>query len=107
MKRAIVALAFFVLTLIVCAQAPKAAKQPWMDTSLSPDQRADLVLKEMTLDEKIQLVHGIGWGPLIPGHFVPASNNGGAGQVIGIPRLGIPDINQADSAVGVRMAALQ
>jgi beta-glucosidase len=108
MKRVTAVLFLLVLTLIACAQQPKpAARQPWMDTSLSPDQRADLVLKEMTLDEKIQLVHGIGWGPLIPGHFVPPSNNGGAGQVIGIPRLGIPDINQADSAVGVRMAALQ
>ena len=32
-------------------------------------------------------------------------HNGGAGFVPGIPRLGIPDINLADSAVGVRMAA--
>ena len=29
----------------------------------------------------------------------------GRGQVVGIPRLGIPSIQQADSAVGVRMAA--
>jgi beta-glucosidase len=35
-----------------------------MNTSLSPDERADLAVKELTLDEKIQLVHGIGWGPL-------------------------------------------
>ena len=76
-----------------------------MDTSLSPDQRADLVLKELTLAEKIQLVHGIGWGPLREGDPVPPDNNGGAGQVLGIPRLGIPSIQQADSAVGARMAA--
>ena len=37
----------------------------------------------------------------------PADNNGGAGEVLGIPRLGIPSIQQADSAVGARMAALQ
>ena len=64
-----------------------------------------MVVKEMTLDEKIGLVHGIGWGPLRAGDPVPADNNGGAGQVLGIPRLGIPSIQQADSAVGVRMAA--
>ena len=87
----------------VQAQAPKS---PWMDQTLSPDQRADLVIAEMTLDEKIGLLHGAGMvgfdttpeaaatGPL-------ARSNGGAGYVPGIPRLGIPDLNFADSAVGV------
>ena len=40
-----------------------------MNQALSPDERADLVLKEMTLDEKIDLVHGEGmpgWGPPRP-----------------------------------------
>ncbi len=37
----------------------------------------------------------------------PGSKNFGASFVAGIERLGIPDINLADSAVGVRMAALQ
>ena len=97
-------------TSIVFAQAkpkPATPSGPWMNTSLSPDQRADLVLKELTLPEKIQLVHGVGWGPLREGAPVPADNNGGAGQVLGIPRLGIPSLQQADSAVGVRMAAPQ
>ena len=87
-------------------QAPSdGAGKPWMNTTLSPDDRADLLLKEMTLPEKIQMVHGIGWGPLRAGESVPADNNGGAGEVQGIPRLGIPSVQQADSAVGVRMAA--
>ncbi len=84
---------------------PDIKSMPWMNTSLGPDERADLIVKQLTLDEKIQLVHGIGWGPLREGDPVPADNNGGAGQVLGIPRLGIPSIQQADSAVGVRMAA--
>ena len=88
------------------AQASDAgATRPWMNKALSPDQRADLVLKELTLAEKIQLVHGIGWGPLRAGDPVPPDNNGGAGEVLGIPRLGIPSVQQADSAVGSRMAA--
>jgi beta-glucosidase len=78
-----------------------------MDKSLSPDQRADLVLHQMTLDEKIQLVHGTGWGVLRDGAPVPLRSNFGAGYIPGIDRLGIPDINLADSAVGIRMAALQ
>ena len=83
----------------------QAANQPWMNSSLDPDARADMMVKQMTLDEKIQLVHGIGWGPLRAGAFVPPADNGGAGFVPGIPRLGLPDINLADSAVGIRMAA--
>jgi beta-glucosidase len=76
-----------------------------MNTALDADTRADLVVHEMTLDEKIQLVHGIGWGVLRKGAYTPPEDNGGAGFVPGIPRLHIPDINLADSAVGVRMAA--
>jgi len=87
------------------AKAPKPQPYPWTNAKLSPDERADMVIHEMTQAEKIQLVHGIGWGPLQPHTVIPAGNNGGAGEVLGIPRLGIPDLNQADSAVGVRMAA--
>jgi beta-glucosidase len=76
-----------------------------MNKALTPDQRADLVVRDLTLAEKIQLVHGIGWGPLRQGDPVPADNNGGAGEIVGIPRLGIPSLQQADSAVGVRMGA--
>ncbi len=86
--------------------APAGADQPWMNTSLDPDTRADLMVKAMTLDEKIQLVHGSGWGVLRKGDPVAPGHNHGAGFVPGIPRLGLPDINLADSAVGVRMAAM-
>jgi beta-glucosidase len=67
-----------------------------MDKTLPPDQRADMVIAQMTLDEKIQLVHG---GQA--GRGAPSPSNGGAGWIPGIPRLGIPDLNMADSAVGV------
>ena len=89
------------------AQAPHAPKvhHPWDDKSLSPDQRADMLIKEMTLDEKLQLVHGTGWGALREGYPIPPRSNLGASYVLGIDRLGIPDINLADSAVGVRLAA--
>lgn len=36
----------------------RAPAGPWMNKDLSPDQRADLVGAEMTLDEKISLAHG-------------------------------------------------
>ena len=106
---------FFGIAPLLLLSAPSAAGQsaaaapsfPWSNKSLSADQRADLVLREMTLDEKLQLVHGTGWGVLRPGTPVPPRSNLGAGFVAGIDRLGIPDINLADSATGVRLGALQ
>ncbi|HKW33730.1 MAG TPA: glycoside hydrolase family 3 C-terminal domain-containing protein [Candidatus Acidoferrum sp.] len=78
--------------------------RPWMDKTLSPDRRADLVLREMTLDEKIVLLHGNGmpgWPRSVPGAN-PYLGNGGAGFVLGVPRLGIPMIQMSDAAYGVR-----
>ena len=88
------------------ATAPAQPAGPWMNKSLSPDERAKLVVGQMTLDEKIQLVHGAGmanFGP--PPDPSIARSNGGAGFVPGIPRLGIPDLNMADAAVGVTQGA--
>lgn len=80
---------------------------PWMNASLSPDERAAMVLKEMTLDEKIDLVHGMGmpgW-PREVQNPEPQLGNGGAGFVLGVPRLGIPFIQISDAAYGVRSSA--
>src|SRR6185369_15174057 len=85
---------------------PDARKQPWMNTSLSPDERAELVLKELTLDEKIALVHGNGmrgWGKT-PSPIAYLGNRG-AGFVVSVPRLGIPMIQMSDAAYGVRASA--
>jgi len=87
--------------------ATPAQQRPWMDTSLSPDQRADLVLRELTLDEKIGLLHGNGmldWEG--PPHRNALLGNGGAGFVLGVPRLGIPMIQMSDAAYGVRSSAV-
>jgi beta-glucosidase len=77
---------------------------PWMNASLSPDERAEMVLKEMTLDEKIRLLHGMGmpgW-PREVQNPQPELGNGGAGFVLGVPRLGIPIIQMSDAAYGIR-----
>ena len=82
--------------------AAEISSFPWMNSSLSPDERADLVLKQLTLNEKIDLLHGQGQ----PGRGKPGPNallgNGGAGFVLGVPRLGIPIIQMSDAAYGVR-----
>ncbi|MBP1603178.1 MAG: Beta-glucosidase [Acidobacteria bacterium] len=100
---ALAALLAGVLAAGVFAQAPQrqaAPKGPWMDKALPPDQRADMVVQQMTLDEKISILHGRG-GFQAEG----AISNGGAGVIQGVPRLGLPPIQLADSAVGVRAAA--
>jgi beta-glucosidase len=81
-------------------QSPKSF--PWMNSSLSPDDRASMVVKEMTIDEKISMLHGTGMaglGPLSPLHV---GSNGGAGYVVGVERLGIPPIQMSDAAYGIR-----
>jgi beta-glucosidase len=103
----------FAAALLTCngavAQFPgmsPAKHYPWSDKSLSPDARADMVIKEMTLDEKIQLLHGPGWQAL----FAPQESGpltraiAVLGFIPGVPRLGIPDLQMTDSNQGVSMA---
>ncbi|MEU6727100.1 glycoside hydrolase family 3 C-terminal domain-containing protein [Nonomuraea wenchangensis] len=56
--------------------------------------RVDALLRELTLQEKIALLHGAA---------DPASK-GAAGYVPGVPRLGIPELRLADGPAGVRGA---
>src|SRR5580698_11476856 len=77
--------------------------RPWMNSKLPPEERAELALKQMTLDEKLALLHGNGMAnnakwtmPLTP------LTNGGAGYVEGVNRLGIPPLIISDAAYGVR-----
>ena len=79
-----------------------AQQRPWMNTSLSPDERASMVVKEMTLDEKISILHGTGHEGLGPMSPLSVRANGGAGHVVSPNRLGIPDIQMSDAAYGVR-----
>jgi beta-glucosidase len=84
------------------AQRAEGPSHPWVNPSLSPDERASLVLREMTLDEKINMLHGTGMQGLGPMSPLSVHSNGGAGYVPAIPRLGIPAIQMSDAAYGVR-----
>jgi len=81
---------------------PQPKHYAWSDATLAPDVRADLVIKEMTLEEKLSLLHGQGMPFFVSG---PTESNGGAGYSNAIPRLGIPAIQMADSAYGVTRGA--
>lgn len=91
----------FAATLAQRPPAKPVNQGPWMNPALPPGQRADMVLKQLTLDEKISLLHGTG----MPGFGPPSpqgrDSDGGAGYVVGVPRLGIPGIQMADAAYGV------
>ena len=57
------------------------------------DARVDKLLSQMTLQEKLTLIHGT--------HEDPAVYQGQAGYLGGIPRLGIPGLRFADGPPGV------
>lgn len=70
-------------------EAPKA-DCPWVGSSAPIADRVSQVLGEMTLDEKISMVHG-------------ADTNGYTGRVAAIPRLCIPQLKLQDGPIGARM----
>ncbi len=85
------------------ALAAQDADRPWMNSKLPPQERAEMVLKQLTLDEKLALLHGNGMAH--DAHWaMPLTRlaNGGAGYVEGVERLGIPGLVISDAAYGVR-----
>jgi beta-glucosidase len=81
----------------------QSADRPWMNPGLIPEERAELVLKQMTLDEKLALLHGNGMAHAAQWQM-PLTHlaNGGAGYVEGVPRLGLPPLLISDAGYGVR-----
>ncbi len=80
---------------IVCLLTPSVWSQsasvpsskPWMNRSLSPQQRAELLVHQMTLEEKISQIHMVD----IREH---------PREVTGIERLGIPTFKITNGSVG-------
>src|SRR5512133_2269952 len=68
------------------ATAPSAS--PWMNTSLSPRQRAELLVKQLTLDEKIAQIHMLDLRGEKPRELPP------------IQRLGLPAFKITNGPLG-------
>lgn len=85
---------------------------PWMDTSLSPEERADLLIDAMTLDQKLsQLYNEPIYNEDLDVDGDPESENRGrwdcdftpvGRHIEGIPELGIPDFRMANGGTGIR-----
>jgi beta-glucosidase len=109
MIRAIALLAATALASGAVAAAPTSAQtaattsasRPWMNTQLSPDQRAALLVKSMTFDEKVAMLHGPMAMPLGPTMPMPQGAVGSAGYIPGNARLGIPALQESDASLGV------
>lgn len=84
-----------------CVAVPASTPaRPWMNTHLSPDQRAELVLKAMTQDEKFHLIH-TQFGDTENGHIMAPGALGSAGYQPALTRLGLPAIQESDAGLGV------
>jgi beta-glucosidase len=84
------------------ATPPSAGSAPWMNPSLSPDRRAELVLDRMSLDDQISLLHGQFPAIMTP---LPQGLQKSAGYVPGLPQYGIPAIYESDASLGVANAS--
>src|SRR5579875_478574 len=89
---------FFVLliscAMVSCSGRSRGGQQldrPWSNSSLSPLERANLLIRAMTPDEKITMMHGVD----------PIPMKAYVGYVPAIPRLGIPSLHLADGRAGV------
>ena len=82
------------------ARAAPAPCGQWMDSSLTPDARAADLLKAMTLDQKIEMVHQE-LGDIVGSY-------GAAGYVPAIPSLCVPALvlNDAGSGLGDGQVAI-
>jgi beta-glucosidase len=88
----LVALAAVALSVPVACAVPASAApadRPWTNRALSPDRRAALLLVQMTLAEKVELMTGDQGAA--PSAFYNA----------GIARLGIPELRMADASAGI------
>ena len=81
------------------AAAGRCGSHPWCNTHLSPDARANLLLKALTQDEKISLLGGddlFGAGGGAHSH---------TGTSDGVPRVGLPTTYYSDGPLGPRQGS--
>ncbi|MEH7385143.1 glycoside hydrolase family 3 C-terminal domain-containing protein, partial [Bacillus sp. JJ1521] len=121
------AVMFFLSTFVIPANAQQSASegtQPWMNSKLSAQERTELLIKAMTLDQKIQqiaisrfnenntgetvIIKRGGSNKYQSGEFPPEGTLPGCEwqdtgrQIRGIKELGIPTIRMTNGGTGVK-----
>ncbi|AXQ30577.1 glycosyl hydrolase [Solimonas sp. K1W22B-7] len=77
---------------------PRIAQCPWMDATLAPEQRAEMLIAAMSQDQKL---HMTSFG--FPGLYV---YYGSVGHISDIPELCIPALKMSDGTSGIGLAQL-
>jgi beta-glucosidase len=90
----------FAAILLIAGQSHAQQPAPWADAKLDPDARAAMVVQALTPDERQGLLHGIFAVPVF-GKPLPEGAVGSAGYVAGVPRLGVPPLQESDASLGV------
>jgi beta-glucosidase len=86
---------------LVSAQTPPTL--PWMNAALSPEQRADLLIAQMTLEQKVQQISNDTRPAQNPANRPPGCGFTSIGRHIqGIPELGVPTVRMINGGTGVR-----
>jgi beta-glucosidase len=86
----------------VVAQSPSAPGLPWMDPSLSAEQRADLLVAQMTLEQKVQQISNDVRPAQDPANRPKGCGFAGSGRHIqGIAALGIPTVRMTNGSTGI------
>jgi len=83
---------------LACNAHAQDTARPWMNPALSPENRAELALEQLTLDEKLALLHG---GGTAHNQSWEVLTNGGVGYVDGVERLGLPSLVITNASYGV------
>jgi beta-glucosidase len=95
----------FALSALACAQAAaqSGSALPWMSTSLTPEDRADMLIAHMTLEQKVEQISNDTRPAEDPANRPPGCEFTSVGRHIqGIPELAIPTVRMINGGTGVR-----
>lgn len=90
---------------VASAAAPK--DKPWLDSSLTPDQRASALVKAMTPEQKFRLIRSDYGFTMDDSKPPPPGGKHNAAFIPPMPELGLPAIQETDAGQGVALQHAQ
>ena len=103
MSKAIRTVLLLALALVGVSAAPNPGRElVWMNSSLTPEQRADALIAQMTLEQKVQQLSNDVRPAQDPANRPRGCGFAGSGRHIqGIPELGIPTVRMTNGSIGI------